>query len=706
MTQTNKINTRREILKRAYVIFILVGCFCASLIYSMVKLQNGFDKEFSIELKKKNTRIRKVAGIRGNIYADDGSLLATSIPTYDLLWDANADGLTNKVFLAKVDSLAYMFAKTFPEKSKAAWKSKFTSLRKRKDRYTIVGKDLSFDIVRNIKNFPLIWTGKFKSGFWFEEKGKRMYFMGELAKRAIGYTKNGVNVGLEGSFDSLLRGKEGTIMEQRMPGRIWRPVNVGNNQIAENGYDIVTTLDVGFQDVTQYALSQALIANEADHGCAMVMEVSTGAIKAIANLKRGSDGNYYEAQNYAVSEFSEPGSTFKLVSALALLEDEYAKPSDSIGLHNGAVKYYDKTFTDGDHFDSRNKHYTLQQSFEKSSNVGISQFVWKYYQKKPQKFVDHIIDLGLNTKPDFDIPSSNFPVIKTTKSADWNGVTLPSMSIGYTSQISPLQTLMLYNAVANGGKMMNPYLVKEILQDGKSVSKIEPKIINDKICSPKTLAALQQMLKGVVERGTAEEITKKCPFTAAGKTGTVRISENGKYIDKHMASFVGYFPAEAPQYTIIVIINKPNKEEYYGAKVAVPVFIDIANKIYSSHIKIQPTLVTAKITEAPTVLNGNQFALKTILNELSINSHSTMPNAPYCEAIAKGYSVTMNPLKIESNKVPNFKGMGLRDALQLAKQVPIKVTFEGYGKVADQSIPKGSTILSTTKIHLKLIPAK
>jgi len=249
-------------------------------------------------------------------------------------------------------------------------------------------------------------------------------------------------------------------------------------------------------------------------------------------------------------------------------------------------------------------------------------------------------------------------------------------------------------------------LVKEILQDGKSVSKIEPKVINEKICSPQTLAALQQLLKGVVERGTAEEITKKCPFTAAGKTGTVRISENGKYIDKHMASFVGYFPAEAPQYTIIVIINKPNKEEYYGAKVAVPVFIDIANKIYSSHIKIQPTLVTARITEAPTVLNGNQYALKSVLNELSINSRSTMPNAKYCEANAKGYTINISPVTIESNKVPDFKGMGLRDALQLALKVPVKISFEGYGMVVSQSLPTGSIVNPNNTIHLKLSPSK
>lgn len=718
MTPKNKINTRKAILLRAYVVFALVGSFSMFIVYSIITLQNGFDEEFSIEQQKKNTRIKQVYGIRGNIYAGDGSLLATSIPTYDLIWDANADGLTSKAFTSKIDSLSNQFSKEFPKRttvtgtsqfggSASEWKYKLTSLRKKKIRYYILQKDLSFDVVKRLKLFPLFWMGKFKSGFWFEEKGKRMYFMGDLAKRAIGYTKNGVSVGLEGAFDSLLRGKNGQIMEQRMPGRIWRPIQVGNHQKAENGYDIVTTLDVGFQDITQYALNKALVENEADHGCAMVMEVKTGAIKAIANLKRGTDGIYYESQNYAVSEFSEPGSTFKIISAMSLLEDQYAKPTDSINLKNGRVRYSkDVEFTDGDHYDSRNKFYTLQRSIEVSSNVGISQFVWKHYQKKPQKFIDHIIDLGLNVKPNFDIPCSNYPVVISPKSNGWSGVALPSMSIGYTSQISPLQTLMIYNSIANNGKMMNPYLVKEILQDGKSINKIEPKAIKEKICSQETVKSLQSMLAGVVSRGTADEITKQCKFTAAGKTGTSKINENGKYIEKYNASFVGYFPTENPQYTIIVVINRPNKKEYYAAKVAVPVFIEIANKIYSSHIQIQPALVTSRITEAPYVLNGNQQALKSVLNDLNISSQSTQPTSAYVEAQSKGYAVNLKPLNIQANVAPNFKGMGLRDALQIAKIIPVKITFEGYGRVVSQSINAGTNVSPSNTIHLKLSPAK
>jgi cell division protein FtsI (penicillin-binding protein 3) len=265
---------------------------------------------------------------------------------------------------------------------------------------------------------------------------------------------------------------------------------------------------------------------------------------------------------------------------------------------------------------------------------------------------------------------------------------------------------MIYNSIANNGKMMNPYLVKEILQDGKSINKIEPKVIKEKICSQETVKSLQSMLAGVVSRGTADEITKQCKFAAAGKTGTSKINENGKYIEKYNASFVGYFPTENPQYTIIVVINRPNKKEYYAAKVAVPVFIEIANKIYSSHIQIQPTLVTSRITEAPYVLNGNQQSLKSILNDLNISSQSTQPTAAFVEAQSKGYSVNLKPLNIQANVAPNFKGMGLRDALQVAKMIPVKITFEGYGRVVSQSINAGTNVSPSNKIHLKLSPAK
>ncbi|MFM8994821.1 MAG: penicillin-binding transpeptidase domain-containing protein, partial [Bacteroidota bacterium] len=360
--------------------------------------------------------------------------------------------------------------------------------------------DSGFHHEKPIKTSPIARLGKFEGGIWYEEKGKRMYFMGELAKRTIGYIKDKTAVGLEGAFDTLLRGKNGSQMQQRMSGQTWRPIQVGNNRGAVNGKDIVTTLDVRIQDIAQYALQKGLEAESADHGCVIVMESKTGAIKAMANLKRGEDGQYYEAQNYAVSEFTEPGSTFKLLSAIALLEDGKISTTDTVDNSWGKWKWLE------DAVKPKKRYYTLSECLQYSSNVGISKFVMQHYKKDPKKFTQHALDLGLHNKPKFDIPSSNSPSIPTPDQSGWSGTSLPSLSIGYSSKISPMQTLMLYNTIANQGKMMQPYMVKEIRHEGQTLSKIEPQVINEKAVSPKTAATLTQMLVQVVDNGTANGI--------------------------------------------------------------------------------------------------------------------------------------------------------------------------------------------------------
>ena len=506
----NKINTRKEILNRSRVIFACVALFGLYLVVSIFRLQHGMEKDFSISQERKNTRISTQTGIRGNIYAGDGGLLATSVPTYDLMWDARVNALTDQHFKEKLDSLSFLLARNFKKRNKQEWAAKLIQLRKSGHRYYTLLTDLSFDKIKQVKTWPLIREDKYKGGFWTIEEGKRMYFMGEMAKRAIGYTKNGVNVGLEGAFDSMLKGQTVQIMEQRLPGNIWRPLKVGVGYEAENGKDIVTTLDTRFQDITQYALNKALVKHRADHGCAIVMEVATGQIKAIANLKRGQDGLYYESMNYAVDQFMEPGSTFKIISALALLEDGEATPTDSIATHRGKIKFHNTEFKDDEHNKTIPSTYTLQECVEQSSNVGISQFIDKAYRDKPSEFLSHLEQLGLTLKPNFDIPSSNHPVVLDPNNALWSGVTLPSMSIGYATRLSPLQLLSVYNAIANSGKLMNPYLVKEIRQNGKVINQISPKIINKKICSKRTNKQLQEMLRGVVVRGTAQNAFKEC----------------------------------------------------------------------------------------------------------------------------------------------------------------------------------------------------
>lgn len=702
----NKINTRKEILNRSRIIFACVALFGLYLVVSIFRLQHGMEKDFSISQERKNTRVSEQTGIRGNIYAGDGGLLATSVPTYDLLWDSRVNALTDQHFKEKLDSLSFLLARNFKKRNKQEWAAKLIQLRKSGHRYYTLLTDLSFDKIKQVKTWPLIREDKYKGGFWTIEEGKRMYFMGEMAKRAIGYTKNGVNVGLEGAFDSMLKGQTVQIMEQRLPGNIWRPLKVGVGYEAENGKDIVTTLDTRFQDITQYALNKALVKHRADHGCAIVMEVATGQIKAIANLKRSQDGNYYESMNYAVDQFMEPGSTFKIISALALLEDGEATPTDSIATHRGKIKFYNTEFKDDEHNKTIPKTYTLQECVEQSSNVGISQFIDRAYRDKPSEFLSHLEQLGLTLKPNFDIPSSNHPVVLDPNNALWSGVTLPSMSIGYATRLSPLQLLSVYNAIANSGQLMNPYLVKEIRQNGKVINQISPKIINKKICSKRTNKQLQDMLRGVVVRGTAQNAFKECLVDVAGKTGTARIiNKNGRgYSDRHMASFVGYFPADKPTYSIIVVVNEPSAGDIYGAGVAAPVFRDIANKIYSAHIRIQPELIAQEKRSNPSPLKGNPKRIIPILDELEIPYSNEDGASEWVESQNEAGTILLSPISHKSGLVPDFKNMGAREALILANKMGLNARISGYGRVYQQSIKPSTRIHNKIDLTLFLKP--
>ena len=434
------------------------------------------------------------------------------------------------------------------------------------------------------------------------------------------------------------------------------------------------------------------------------MEVSTGAIKAMANLKKGKEGNYFESQNYAVDEFSEPGSTFKLVSAMALLEDGFCSPDDSINIEGGKTSYYGQKMEDASK--PHKNVMTLKEIFEKSSNVGISKFVVKHYTKDPDKFVSHALDLGLNIKPDFDIKSSNNPRIKTKKSSDWSAVSLPWMSIGYEIKISPMQVLMLYNAIANNGKMVKPYMVSEIMHEGRMIEKIQPIVLKDKICSDATIKALKSMMEGVVDHGTATNV-KNSDYLVAGKTGTAQISKAGGY-DKssYKASFVGYFPAKEPKYTVIVVINEPRKGLYYGALVAGPVFKEISDKIYSSSIGLHPGLATVSKPYIPEVLNGNYFKSKTVLNALGVSTKFDSNQSAWIRSETGEYDITFNGIINKPNSVPDARGMGLRDAIILFEESKLKVTFEGYGRVISQSLEQGSPLVSGSTIHIKLSPPK
>jgi len=699
-------NTKREIFNRARIIFGLIAAFALYLIYSIFSLQYGYDTEFSLENQKKNTRVSKQEGIRGNIYAADGSLLATSVPTYDLYWDVNVTALGDIDFNKYLDTLSLLFSQNFREKTIEEWRDKILYLRKVNNHYYRVTSDLSFDKVREIFKWPIVKRGRFSGGFWVEERAKRMYFMGSLAKRAIGYSKGKYNIGLEGSFDTLLRGKSIEIMEQRMPGNIWRPVRIGSAQTAENGKDIVTTLEVRFQDIVQHALNKSLIEHDADHGCAMVMEVSTGAIKAMANLKKGQDGKYYESMNYAVDQFSEPGSTMKILSALALLEEDKVDLKDSVKTFGGKVKIFDRPFSDDIHGSERiPEKYTLEECVAFSSNVGITQLVNNSFGKNPESYIKYIHKAGFHVKPDFDIPSSNYPKIIEPGNSLWTPVTLPSMSIGYSLKISPLQTLMLYNAIANKGLMMKPFMVKEIQKDGKVLETIKPSIYQKNIASENTCKSLNQFLQSVTEKGTAKSIFKDCKFNVAGKTGTARISRNASgYSSDKLASFAGYFPADKPVYSIIVVINSPKKGGYSGALVAAPVFKEIADKIYSTHIQIQPELLSGSRIDIPEVQSGERKSILKLNNEFNIPIVDKSKKDKWIQTEEKTRNIILTSKRVEPNKIPDFRGLGIKDAFELAKELKLELHFEGYGRIVTQSIKPGARFRDGRSIFVKLKP--
>ncbi len=707
-----KINTRKSILVRAYVAVALILAFALFLLVGIAKLQFGKSGEFAQARKIQSTRVKEIPALRGNIYAADGSLLATSVPRYDINMDPNADGLTKKLFDAKIDSFSALLAIQFNSKYKNAeeWRSFLIQQRKKKSRYISLAKDVGFEQVKKVKTWPIAREGKFVGGVWFEEKGKRMYFMGDLARRTIGRSENGTHVGLEGAFDTLLRGKNGKQLQQRMPGGIWRPLPTGNQSTPVNGADIVTTLDVRIQDIAQYSLLKGLQEVQAHHGCVVVMETKTGAIKAMANLKRGTDGQYYESQNYAVDEFTEPGSTFKVLAAISLLEDKKVTLTDSISNEWGKWKYYDLDLVDA--VTPKKKFYTLAECLQNSSNVGTAKFVLQHYKSDPEDFTDHAIQLGLHMKPNFDIPSSNFPTIKTPESSDWSAISLPSMSIGYYARISPLQLLMLYNTIANKGVMMQPYMVSEIHAQGKKAQKIEPKVLNKQAISVQTTQVLTDMLTTVIDKGTASNI-KSENYKIAGKTGTAWLSSGNKgYGDKKefQAAFAGFFPANDPQFTIIVVVNSPNGVKYSGSQISAPIFKAISDRIYATHIKTQPVIAQYSVPEAPGVLKGDFYQTRMIFNELGISSQllqadSITETPKFIEPSREAHSVKLKPVAYNSSLVPDVRGMGLRDAMKVLKSMGYQVTFNGYGRVTDQSPSSGSARKNSgNSIHLILKP--
>ncbi|WP_297869369.1 penicillin-binding protein [uncultured Flavobacterium sp.] len=653
--------------KISYRMYFVAFMFFMMAVLVLIKLNNIQWVEGSYYRKLAKERTVKnftIPANKGNVYSADGSLLATSIPEYSIYFDAVAPSseLFKENIQALSDSLSVMFGK-----SSGHYQAKLQKARANKSRYLFIAKKLSYTEQMRLKSFPLFNKGANKGGLIIEQKIVREHPIGLVAKRTIGYERsNEDGKGLEYAFRNYLNGKNGHRMMQKIAKNQWKPINDVNEKEPQDGYDIISTIDVYIQDIAHHALLKQLEYYSADHGCVVVMETKTGHVKAISNLGRAEDGSYYETQNYAITESHEPGSTFKLMDLIAVLDDKKADTSTIYDSKGGRIQYYGRSVKD-----SNGKGYgkiSLARGFELSSNTVLVQSVYESYKNNPKQFVDRINSYGLNKPLGLPIKGEGTPIIPQPGTDRWSGVALPWMAFGYGLSVTPLQTLTLYNAVANDGVMVKPIFVSEIKEWNKTIKKFDTQVINPKICSQETLNKIHAVLENVVKKGTGSKLYSK-DFSMAGKTGTAQVNYKDKSQLYYASSFVGYFPADKPKYSCIVVVHKPNVAAgYYGADVAGPVFKRIAQKIFTD----SPSMNHVKNIDAKVISEENKYA------------------EYYKKVVA------------EELIVPNVKGMDGMDAVALLENLGLKVKVIGVGRVKKQSLTSGQAFNKNQTIIIEL----
>lgn len=695
------MSIRTNILVRVYLAFGLILLFAAAVVFQLCRVQFAQGKKWKDMAKAMSTREKTIEATRGNIFANDGSLLATSVPEYELHMDMLAGGIENdKTFNEKIDSLAMKLSGYFGDKSAREYSRTFRDARKDSSRYQLVRRKVTYHQLKDIRKFPIFNLGKYKGGLIVVQQNRRIFPFRFLAERTIGYknanVKNGV--GLEGAYADYINGESGKRLERRMAGGVWMPINDEDEIAPKEGADIISTIDVNMQDYVQNALEKQLITTNADHGTAILMEVATGEVRAVANYTRMPDNTFKEKFNYAIAGNQDPGSTFKLASYMALLEDR--KVDTSTMVNTGEYQIPGHTIKDSH---GSIGVVSVKKAFEKSSNAAVASLVNRFYKENQSKFTDHLYDWKLNEKMGLQIPGEAQPVVKNPNNRSWNkNMTLPQMAYGYEMQLTPLKMLSFYNAVANNGKMVTPVFVKEIRRLGNTVERFQTKVLNDKICSDITLKKMREMLEGVVIEGSGREYVYNPLYKIAGKTGTAQVADANKgYKAKkqYQSSFCGYFPADKPKYSLIVVINDP-KNGYYAAQVAGPAFREIADKVYAGDMELNQTPAhLIGNTTLPKFKQGNLKALKKVYEKLGVKPL-------YASATPAGID-TSNGIASEDNKyktgtVPNVTGMGLSDALFALGNAGYKVSVKGSGSVTTQSVTGGSMIPKGSKITIEL----
>ncbi len=696
---------RKNILSRIYVTYLFVVVFALVVLGQLINVQYVQGSELVKKSKQLTLQYKNIPAVRGNIYSANYNLLATSIPIYELRFDAAAEAITDEIFNQAIDSIALGLAQIFNDKTAQQYKSELQRARRKKARYHLIKRNVKYTQLKKVKKLPLFRKGRYKSGLIVERQNKRVKPFNILAARTIGYKRENVMpVGIEGAYDKELSGIDGKRLMQKMAGGIWVPVNDKNEIEPIDGSDVVSTIDVNLQDVAENALMKQLQLHESDHGCVILMEVKTGDIKAIANLQRQKNGSYYESYNYAIGESTEPGSTFKLPALMAALEDGYIDLDDIVDTKGGKKKYYDRTMYDS-HVGGYGK-ITVKHAFEVSSNVGLSTIITNAYAKNPQQFIDRLIKMNLGQPLGIEIAGEGKPLIKNTTDKSWSGTTLPWMSIGYEVRLTPLQILAFYNAVANDGKMVRPRFAKAIAGNGEIIRELPTVVLNPSIASKETIRKAKEILEGVVENGTAKNL-KNSVFKIAGKTGTAQIA-NDKYGYKYQskvsyqASFVGYFPADNPMYSCIVVVNAPSKNVYYGNLVAGPIFKEVADKVYAYAYSLHPEVKEKQQPELPVSAEGYSDDLVTVYKTLQIPVQDQSNNYDWVNTLKQQHEIVLKKHLVAPIYVPDVRGMSAKDALYLLENKGIDVQMKGVGYVKKQSVKPGTLISETDKIILEL----
>ncbi|GGD45183.1 penicillin-binding protein [Muriicola marianensis] len=664
--------TSKHIMTRLYLVAGGLFLFAGLVLFKLVSIQTVQGEKYKELALERTEKMFTIPPNRGNLYSDDGSLLATSVSKYSIRFDAVT--VKEEDFKKLVGPLSEKLGRLL-NRPASHYEQLLRKAKAQKNRYALIARNLDYSQYMSIKEFPLFNLGPYRGGLIVDQKTVREHPLGKIAERSVGYERfdeNGyaTRVGLEGAFGEYLRGKEGKRLKQKIAKGQWKPIGLDNIIEPQDGYDVVSTIDINIQDIAHHGLLRQLEKYKAEHGCVIVMETHTGEIKAISNLGRTEEGKYYERLNYAVGESHEPGSTFKLMSLLAALEDQVVDTSTVIDTEKGRWRLYDRIVRDSKH--GGYGEISVAEAFEVSSNTAFAKMIHNGYKNDPQAFVNRLRLMGLHQELGLPIKGEGKPVIRNPGDKGWSGISLAWMSHGYEVSLTPLQTLAFYNAIANDGELLRPRLIKEVKEWNSTIQKFDKEVINPRIASEENIKKVQQLLKNVVEKeeGTGHRLYAP-DFSMAGKTGTAQKNYVGKDPDKlrYISTFAGYFPAEDPKYSCIVVIHEPDKSVgYYGADVSGPVFKSIAQKIYANNPMVDEVA------------------------DLD----------PFNEVLEDAYESYFEAAQKEIKTIPDLEGMSGMDAISILENLGLQVEVRGNGKVKKQSVSQGTRLSQVTKIILEL----